>query len=54
MLARIWMQWRICGRIERAIEVAAPIDPEMAGGLLGALVGLADPDEIPLCPFRRS
>ncbi len=43
-----------CGRIERAIEVAAPIDPEMAGGLLGAIVGLANPDEIPICPFRRS
>jgi len=43
-----------CGRIERAIEVAAPIDPELAGGLFGAIVGLADPAEIPMCPFRRS
>ena len=38
-----------CARIERVIELASPIDPEIAGGLLGAVVGLVDPDELPIC-----
>jgi hypothetical protein len=44
---------RNCTRIERVIEVMAPIDPEVAGTLLGVLVGFADSEEIPLCPARR-
>jgi hypothetical protein len=41
-----------CGRIERVIELAAPIDPEIAGNLLGAVLGLVDPKELPICPRR--
>ena len=43
-----------CTRIERVIEVMAPIDPEIAGTLLGVLVGFADSDRIPVCPARRA
>jgi len=43
---------RNCTRIERVIEVMAPIDPEVAGTLLGVLVGFADSDRIPVCPAR--
>ena len=43
-----------CWKIERLIEVAAPIDPEVAGTLLGAAVGLADPEQMPVCPARRA
>jgi hypothetical protein len=42
-----------CTRIERVIEVMSPIDPEVAGTLLGALVGFADSERIPVCPARR-
>lgn len=41
-----------CRRIEWVIEAMAPIDPEVAGGVLGAIVGLVDPDEMPVCPRR--
>jgi hypothetical protein len=41
-----------CGRIERVIELASPIDPEIAGNLLGAVLGLVDPKELPICPRR--
>ena len=41
-----------CRRIEWVIEAMAPIDPELAGGVLGAIVGLVDPDEMPVCPRR--
>ena len=41
-----------CGRIERIIELAAPIDPEIAGDVLGAVVGLINPKEMPVCPRR--
>ena len=41
-----------CRRIEWVIEAMAPIDPEIAGGVLGAIVGLVDPDEMPVCPRR--
>jgi len=43
-----------CTRIERVIEVMAPIDPEIAGTLLGVLVGFADSAQIPVCPARRA
>lgn len=45
---------RNCTRIERAIEVMAPIDPEVAGTLLGVLVGFADSERIPVCSARRT
>jgi hypothetical protein len=41
-----------CGRIERIIELAAPIDPEIAGNVLGAVIGLINPKELPVCPRR--
>jgi len=42
-----------CTRFERVIEVMAPIDPEVAGTLIGLLVGFADSDRLPVCPARR-
>jgi len=42
-----------CTRLERVIEVMAPIDPEVAGSLIGLLVGFADSDRLPVCPARR-
>jgi hypothetical protein len=45
---------RNCTRIERAIEVMAPLDPEVAGTLLGVLAGFADAEQIPVCPARRA
>ena len=45
---------RNCGRIERAMQVAAPIDPEVAGTLLGVVAGIVNPDQLPVCPVRRS
>jgi len=41
-----------CSRIELVIEALAPIDPEIAGTLIGRVVGLVDPDEMPICPRR--
>ena len=41
-----------CRRIEWVIEAMAPIDPEVAGGVLGAIVGLVDPAQLPVCPRR--
>jgi hypothetical protein len=43
-----------CGRIERMIEIASPIDPEIAGSLLGAVAGIVNHDELPVCPARRT
>ena len=43
---------RNCQRLEWVIEAMAPIDPEVAGGVLGAIIGLVDPDEMPVCPRR--
>jgi hypothetical protein len=43
-----------CSRIERVIEVMAPIDPEIAGTLIGLLVGFADSESLPVCPGRRA
>jgi hypothetical protein len=41
-----------CRRLEWVIEAMAPIDPEVAGGVLGAIVGLVDPAQMPICPRR--
>jgi len=41
-----------CQRLEWVIEALAPIEPEVAGGLIGALVGLVDPDKLSVCPRR--
>jgi len=41
-----------CQRIEWVVEAVAPVDPEVAGGLIGAIVGLVDPDKMPVCPRR--
>ncbi len=41
-----------CQRIEWVVEAVAPVDPEIAGGLIGAIVGLVDPDKMPVCPRR--
>lgn len=43
-----------CGRIERMIEIASPIDPEIAGSLLGAVAGIVNHDQLPVCPARRT
>jgi len=45
---------RNCTRIERVVEAMAPLDPEVAGTLLGVLVGFADSEQIPVCPVRRA
>ena len=42
-----------CGRIERLIEIASPIDPEIAGSVLGAVAGIVNHEELPICPARR-
>ena len=41
-----------CRRLEWVIEAMAPIDPEVAGGVIGALVGLVDPEQMPVCARR--
>lgn len=41
-----------CQRIEWVVEALAPVEPEVAGGLIGAIVGLVDPDKMPVCPRR--
>jgi hypothetical protein len=38
-----------CWKIERIIEAMAPIDPEVAGTLLGAVVGVVQPEQLPVC-----
>jgi hypothetical protein len=43
---------RNCRRLEWVIEAMAPIDPEAAGGVLGAIIGLVDPEQLPVCPRR--
>lgn len=43
-----------CNRIERAMQVAAPIDPEVAGTLLGVVVGIVNPEQLPVCAAARS
>lgn len=41
-----------CTRIEWVIEAIAPIDPEIAGKLIGTVVGLVDPEQMPICARR--
>ena len=41
-----------CWKIERVVEAAAPIDAEIAGTLLGTVVGVLQPDELPMCKAR--
>lgn len=43
-----------CRGIERAMQVAAPIDPEVAGTLLGVIAGIVNPERLPVCPAGRS
>lgn len=43
-----------CTRLERVIEFVAPIDPELAGDLLGAIAGLVNHREFPVCQPRRT
>jgi hypothetical protein len=38
-----------CWKVERLIEAAATVDPEIAGTILGVAVGLANPDQMPVC-----
>ncbi|MFC4255677.1 hypothetical protein GRI97_17665 [Altererythrobacter xixiisoli] len=39
-----------CSKIERAMQAVAPIDPEVSAGLVGLVVGLAQPKDISICP----
>jgi len=41
-----------CGRIERIIELASPIDPQVAGNILGEVVGLVNPKDLSMCARR--
>ena len=41
-----------CGQLERAMEAAALIDPEVAGTVLGITAGLLAPDDAPVCKRR--
>ena len=43
-----------CSHAERVIQHVAPIEPEMAGGLLGAIAGLINHSDFPVCQPRRS
>ena len=43
-----------CRRIERLIEVASPIDPEIAGTMLGVVAGIVNHKDLPICPARRT
>ncbi|MEO6042240.1 MAG: hypothetical protein ABIP41_10095, partial [Croceibacterium sp.] len=48
------IQAKQCGGIERVIAATAPIDPQVAGALIGNLIGLAAPETQPMCPPRPS
>ncbi|GEM_PF-696405 len=39
-----------CGKIERVMQAVAPIDPEVSAGLIGLVMGLAQPPSISICP----
>ena len=41
-----------CGRIERVMEAIAPIDPQVAGKLIGAAAGLFAKEQPLICPTR--
>lgn len=38
-----------CWKVERVIEAVAPIEPEIAGRLIGTVVGVVQPERIPVC-----
>ncbi len=42
-----------CWKVERVVQAIAPIDPEVAGTLLGTAVGIAQPREVPVCGTPR-
>lgn len=42
-----------CSKIERVMEAVAPIDPQVAGNLIGVAAGLFAPDNPPICPAPR-
>ena len=41
-----------CGKVERVIEAVAPIEPEVAGTLIGVVLGLVAPENPPICTRR--
>ena len=43
---------RQCTRIEWVVEAIAPIDPQVAGKVIGTVGGLIDPDQVPICARR--
>ena len=43
-----------CGRIERVLEVIAPVEPEVAGALIGVAASLFAPEDPPICPAGRA
>jgi hypothetical protein len=46
------IQPRHCAGIERVIAAAAPIEPQIAGTLIGEIIGLAAPEDQPICSAR--
>ena len=46
------IETRQCTRIEWVVEAIAPIDPEVAGKVIGTVGGLIDPDQVPICARR--
>lgn len=40
-----------CGRIERAVELVAPLPPENTGGLIALIAGLAGVDDPRICEY---
>ena len=46
------IQTRQCTRIEWVVEAIAPIDPGVAGKVIGTVGGLIDPDQVPICARR--
>jgi hypothetical protein len=43
-----------CGRIELAMEGLAMLDPEVAGTMLGVIVGIIGPENPPVCRSNRT
>lgn len=43
-----------CGRIELAMEGLALLDPEIAGTMLGVVVGIVGPENPPVCRSNRT
>jgi len=46
------IETRQCTRIEWVVEAISPIDPEVAGKVIGTVGGLIDPDQVPICARR--